>query len=182
MIDIYKEVLCQFIQAGRLTLQEVEGMKAHLESTSIDRSRQTPTWVAAEAFCKQLNEGITANSYRPFKMNVTNVGAMEKLLRIDGVTKSEVEAVIKWCLAHEFWSGVILSPAKFRKHFFTMQVRKVEDSYKEERNGAKPSTQTAVSPYPKPVSDEELYERERKRRAEATPMPKDFKRMIGLGR
>lgn len=180
MTDIYKEVLCQFIQAGRLTLQEVEDMKAHLESTSIERSRQTPTWVAAEAFCKQLNEGITANSYRPFKMNVTNVGAMEKLLRIDGVAKSEVEAIIEWCLAHEFWSGVILSPAKFRKHFFTMQVRKVEDSYKGERNGAKPSTQTAFSPYPKPVSDEELYERERKRRAEAVPMPKDFKRMIGL--
>lgn len=157
-------------------------MREHLESTSIERSRQTPTWVAAEAFCKRLNEGITANSYRPFKMNVTNVGSMEKLLRIDGVTNSEVEAVIEWCLAHEFWSGVILSPAKFRKHFFTMQVRKVEDSYKGERNGAKLATQTTVSPYPKPVSDEELYELKRKRLAEAVPMPKDFKRMIGLVR
>lgn len=182
MIDIYKEVLCQFIQAGRLTIEEVEVMREHLESTSIERSRQTPTWVAAEAFCKRLNEGITANSYRPFKMNVTNVGSMEKLLRIDGVTNSEVEAVIEWCLAHEFWSGVILSPAKFRKHFFTMQVRKVEDSYKGERNGAKLATQTTVSPYPKPVSDEELYELKRKRLAEAVPMPKDFKRMIGLVR
>ena len=157
-------------------------MREHLESTSIERSRQTPTWVTAEAFCKRLNEGITANSYRPFKMNVTNVGSMEKLLRIDGVTNSEVEAVVEWCLAHEFWSGVILSPAKFRKHFFTMQARKVEDSYKGERNGAKLATQTAVSPYPKPVSDEELYELERKRRAEAVPMPKDFKRMVGLVR
>jgi hypothetical protein len=180
MTDIYKEVLCQFIQAGRLTLQEVEEMKAHLESTSIERSRQTPTWVAAEAFCKQLNEGITANSYRPFKMNVTNVSAMEKLLRIDGVTNSEVEAIVKWCLAHEFWSSVILSPAKFRKHFNTMQVRSVEERYKAERNGAKPATQTAVSAQPKVVSDEELYERQRQRQAEAVPMPKDFKRMVGL--
>jgi len=180
MTDIYKEVLCQFIQAGKLTLQEVEDMKGYLESTSIERSRQTPTWAAAEALCKQLNEGIRANSFRPFKMNVTNISAMEKLLRIDGMAKDieDVRQMIDWCLAHEFWAGVILSPVKFRKHYWTMIQRRTDDKIK----SAKTIHPTAFAVHPKIVSDEELQERQRQRAAEAVPMPKDFKRVLGLVR
>jgi len=180
--DIYKEVLCQFIQAGKLTLQEVEDMKGYLESTSIERSRQTPTWAAAEALCQRLHDGITANSYRAFKMNVTNISAMERLLRIDQVSEPEARDIIEWCLAHEFWASVILSPVKFRKHYATMSARKVEERNKRERDSAKEKHPTAAGFQPKVVSDEELYARKRQREAEATPMPEGFKRMIGLAR
>ena len=178
MTDTYKEALCQFIQQGKLTISEVEEMVAYLESTSIERSRQTPTWVAAERLCKMLHDGIAANSYRPFKLSVTNIAHMEKCLRIDDVWEKDAQMIIQWCLGHEFWSSVILSPAKFRKHYGTMYGRRVEENRKKE--SAKKAQITEVSAPRIPVADQDFFEQKRKEREESVPMPKDFKRVLKL--
>lgn len=180
MTDVYKQALCLFIQDGVLTLEQVQEQVKVAESMTIKRSRETPFWVAAEALCQRLQDGIVANSYRPFKMNVTNTSAMERLLRIDKVDESEAQMLIDWCLAHEFWAGVILSPAKFRKHYATMYVRRVEERNKRERDGAKEAHLVEVARPRYEVADQEFFEQKRREQAEAVPMPKDFKRVLGL--
>lgn len=180
MTDIYKEALCHFIQDGVLTLEQVEEKVAYLESTIIERSRQTPFWGAAEALCKRLNAGIVANSHKPFRMNVTSIAHMEKLLRIDKVLVEDAEVMVDWCVGHEFWAGVILSPVKFRKHYDTMVARRCDDLVKRERESAKQNHPAVTSRPAYPVADQDFFEKKRKEREEAVPMPADFKRMIGL--
>ena len=175
MNDVYKQALCLFIQDGVLTLEQVKEKVRIVESTIVERSRQTPFWVSAEALCEHLNAGIVANSHKPFVLNVTNISSMEKLLRIDMVSEEEVRSMIDWCLSHDFWGTVIFSPLKFRKHYQTMTVQR-------SRDGAVVTRLEPVVNHPKVLSDEELYERKRQREAEATPMPEGFKRMIGLAR
>jgi hypothetical protein len=173
MTDIYKQALCHFIQDGLLTLEQVQEKVAYLESTAVAKSRETPTWVAAEALCKRLNAGIVANSHKPFVMNVTAIAHMEKLLRIDKVSVEDAEQMIDWCLAHEFWGTVIFSPVKFRKHFNTMLIRRDADALKRSPVG--------YSLTPKvPPADQDFFERKRKEHEESVPMPKDFKRVLGL--
>jgi len=171
--DIYKQALCEFIQQGVLTLSEVEEMVAYLESTSIEKSRDTPTWAAAERLCAHLNSGLVANSFKPFRVNVTSVGHMEKLLRIDKVSEQDAYAMIDWCLAHEFWGTVIRSPVKFRKHYDTMTLRRTKDGAKQGH--------PAVTSVPRiPVAEQDFFEKKRKEREESVPMPKDFKRVLKL--
>jgi len=42
---------------------------------------------------------------------------IEKLRRIDGRTVQQIEYMIRWTQAHDFWQGNILSTAKLRKQF-----------------------------------------------------------------
>jgi len=175
MNDVYKQALCLFIQDGVLTLEQVKEKVRTVESTIVERSRQTPFWVAAEALCEHLNAGIVANSHKPFVLNVTNISSMEKLLRIDMVSEDEARSMIDWCLSHEFWGTVIFSPIKFRKHYQTMIVQRGRDS------GQKTNVEP-LSPHPKVLSDQELFERKRKRQAEAVPMPAGFKDVLRLSK
>ena len=42
---------------------------------------------------------------------------MDRMIRLDGRTTADLEEVIKWCQANEFWHTNILSVAKLRKQF-----------------------------------------------------------------
>lgn len=174
MTDVYKQVVCLFIQEGALTLEQVQEKVKTVQSLSIQKSRQTPTWAHAKALCERLATGIAANSYRSFQMNLTNVGSMEKLIRLDKVSVEEAEEMVDWCLKDEFWSSVILSPAKFRKHYLTMKARRASVA------GQKP---VIIRPEIQLINgvDKDFYEQKRTEHAESVPMPKDFKRIIGLG-
>jgi len=173
--DIYKQVVCLFIQEGVLTLEQVREKVNVVESRTVQQSRQTPTWEAAERLCERLNAGIVANSHKPFKVNVTSVGHMEKLLRIDKVAEADAALMVDWCVGHEFWGTVIFSPIKFRKHYETMQLRRQRDSATERHPAA-------VSKPRVPVADQDFFEKKRRERAEAVPMPQEIKRMLGLVR
>ena len=127
MTDAYKEVLCLLIQEGRVTVEEVEEMKKFVNARTVARTKHTETWAQARTLCERLNEGIVANSHRPFVMNDTNVSAMEKLLRIDKVPVPNVEEMLTWCVGHAFWGTVIFSPIKFRKHYHTMLAQRQRD-------------------------------------------------------
>ena len=182
MTDVYKQALCLFIQEGVLTLEQVQEQVRVVESTLVTKSRQTAFWDAAKALCERLNAGIVANSHRPFRMNPTAVAHMEKLLRIDKVSVEEAESMVDWCVGHEFWSTVIFSPVKFRKHFETMRVRRVADGVKRTNESGRENHPTMLYRRPETVSDEELLEEHRRRQEEAVPMPTDFKRVLGFGR
>ena len=173
MTDIYKQALCLFIQDGVLTLEQVQEKVQVVESTLVEKTRQTPFWVAAEALCNRLNDGIVANHHRPFRVNVTSIGHMEKLLRIDKVSVEDAEAMIDWCLGHEFWGTVIFSPVKFRKHYDTMTLRR-------ERDGAKVAQNTTPLAPKVYISEQDFFEQLRKRREEAVPMPDSLKRVLKL--
>jgi len=176
MTDVYKQALCLFIQEGVLTLEQVQEQVQVAESLQVAQSRQTAFWASAEALCERLNDGIVANSHRPFRMNPTAVAHMEKLLRLDKITNEQAEEMIDWCLRHEFWSTVIFSPIKFRKHYDTMVAQRRRDE------AGIPPVETIVRTLAIQPIDEGFWEEQRKRKEEAVPMPKDFKRMIGLKR
>jgi hypothetical protein len=95
---------------------------------------------------------------------------MEKLLRIDEHSEADVMEMIEWVRTHYFWSSVILSPEKLRKHFQTM----VAQGSKNSMRFVSPPERQRLQP---PSSEE--FERETERRTlEAVPMPQGFKREI----
>ena len=173
MTDVYTQALCLFIQDGLLTLEQVQEQVRVVESIQLQQSRQTPFWDASRALCERLNAGIAANSHKPFKMNVTNISSMEKLLRIDKVSIADAEKMIDWCVGHEFWGTVIFSPLKFRKHYPTMLLR-------QEREGGRSAIIERTVTSEKPAVDFDLIARQRQ--AEAVPMPKDFKKVLRFQR
>jgi len=173
MTDVYKEVLCLLIQEGRVTVEEVEEMKKFVNARTVARTKQTETWAQARTLCERLNEGIVANSHRPFVMNDTNVSAMEKLLRIDKVPVPNVEEMMTWCIGHDFWGTVIFSPIKFRKHYHTMLAQRQRDG----------ETIVVKDTGPRiPVIDKAFLEKKRQEHEESIAMPKDFKRVLGFAR
>jgi hypothetical protein len=63
------------------------------------------------------------NGCKPPKITQTWVTDMDRLLRLDGRTEAEVEAVIDWCQADPFWRSNILSPNKLRAKWDTLRLR-----------------------------------------------------------
>ena len=48
---------------------------------------------------------------------------IERIMRLDGRTAEEVEAVIRWAHADSFWAGVILSPRGLRDKFTQLLLK-----------------------------------------------------------
>lgn len=48
---------------------------------------------------------------------------IDRMIRIDKRDPDAVETAIVWSQDHDFWSGVVLSPQKLRKHFDQMEVQ-----------------------------------------------------------
>jgi hypothetical protein len=51
------------------------------------------------------------------------IADMDKIMRIDGHSAEEVEAVILWCQQDSFWCSNILSPTKLRTQFDALRLR-----------------------------------------------------------
>jgi hypothetical protein len=81
--------------------------------------------------------------------------------------------MIEWASSHDFWSGVILSPEKFRKHFDTMAAQR-------DRDGRVPNPVAEETQRTKAhKAQSEDWEREIVRRREvSTPMPAGFKNVL----
>jgi len=54
---------------------------------------------------------------------------LDRMIRIDGRDPEDVEAILRWCQADDFWKGTILSGAKLREHYdrLTLQMRRTKD-------------------------------------------------------
>ncbi len=48
---------------------------------------------------------------------------IDRMIRLDGRDPERIEAVMRWCQADPFWQSNILSAAKLRKHFDTLEMK-----------------------------------------------------------
>ena len=60
---------------------------------------------------------------------------IEKTIRIDKRDPVEVEALIRWAQASDFWRANILSPAKFRKQYDRLRLQAEKDFKKTQPKG-----------------------------------------------
>lgn len=51
---------------------------------------------------------------------------VDRLIRLDGRSPADIEAVIRWCQADHFWHSVILSPEKLRAKFGGLVLKSKE--------------------------------------------------------
>lgn len=70
-----------------------------------------------QQLCSLLADWIIRNGARP--PNITNrwLTDMDRLMRIDGASRQEIETIIDWCQQDSFWHQNILSPGKLRKQW-----------------------------------------------------------------
>lgn len=78
----------------------------------------------ASRLCDLLAELIHANGAKQPKVTQTWIDDMDRILRIDKIAAEEVEAVIRWCQADDFWHANILSPGKLRKQMAQLQLKR----------------------------------------------------------
>lgn len=90
--------------------------------------------------CGVLSELMVGNGCRPPNVTETWIVDMERMIRIDGRTPSQIENAIRWCQADKFWCANVLSPRKLREKYD--QLRLAAKS-KNGHNGTAPRTPIA---------------------------------------
>ena len=84
-----------------------------------------------------LADKIVENgSKRP---NVTKawITDMDRLMRIDGRTRQQVESAIAWCQGDIFWMSNILSPATLREKYDQLRLKATQQNAKRQPKGLK---------------------------------------------
>lgn len=76
-----------------------------------------------DRLCGLLADLVAGNGAK--RPTVTTVWRQEcdRMIRLDGRTVEQIEACIRWCQADDFWSTVVLSMPKVRKHFDQMGLQ-----------------------------------------------------------
>ena len=67
---------------------------------------------------------------------------VDRMIRLDERTPEEIEAVIRWCQADEFWKGNILSTTKLRDQFSQLVIKS-----KEPGKNPKPGKQRGIDDF-----------------------------------
>jgi len=160
----YRKVLCLLIEEGLVTLEQVAEAKEAVKNLKAPSVKGQPTWVAGERLLKEMVQCIKDNGKNPPRVNDTAVAVLEKMIRIDKRDEAHASELLKWCMGHDFWSTVILSPEKFRKHYDAMVGQRERD--------AKVNKPATVITTPRSDKWERVIE---ERRKESVPMPKGFK-------
>jgi hypothetical protein len=171
----YRKAICFLIEDGYITEEQAREAVTKVRAISPDKGKDSESWTVARRLVKELRKAIVANGKKPFRENDTVAACFEKMVRLDKRTEEEALVLIEWCASHDFWSTVILSPEKFRKHYETMLAQR-------ERDNKKPVDRTEVV-----YQQIEDYENRRaeelaRRRAESVPMPAGFKDVLKGGR
>jgi Helix-turn-helix domain len=97
----------------------------NITSDVADEHKQLATVIDSQAqqlaqqFCNQLH----ANGIHAAKVTPKWITELDRMQRIDGRTWEQIEACIQWATKDPFWSGVILSPTKLRKHYDQMNLQ-----------------------------------------------------------
>lgn len=173
MMEIdYKKVVFVLIERGFCTQEQVRKIVGELAvSDSLDEGRNSEFWEEAKRLCALLNERVIANGFKPFAVNKTSVGIMEKLMRLDKRDAKDIERVILWAVQDDFWTGNIRSPDKLRKHFDLMTHQMAK----------RPARQAPPTPQPPPIDRDWLQEIEDMHK-QSVPMPKGFKDVLKRAR
>lgn len=76
----------------------------------------------ATRLCGLLAELMVGNGCKPPTITATWVLDMDRMLRLDERTVSQVENAIRWCQADPFWRANILSPRKLREKYEQLRL------------------------------------------------------------
>lgn len=75
---------------------------------------------------RRLGKAVMHNGHKTPKAGSKTVRAwflaIDRLLRLDGADPGEVERVIDWCTADDFWQANIRSAPKFREKYSTLRL------------------------------------------------------------
>ena len=127
--------------------------------------------------CEMLNRFIVSNGYKPASVTKSAMGAMDRLMRIDGHSYELIVQLMEWSQADEFWLHNIRSPQKLRKHFDTMlgQMRKQQKPLLEQR--------ALLERQAKEREERRAREAAERRRTEkeAVPMPSNNREVLKRG-
>lgn len=128
-----------------------------------------------ETLCNELADSIEANgSKRPVVTKAWRV-EMDRLLRLDGKTPTQVGNMIRWCQADPFWRSNILSVVKLRAKYDQMRL----SAMRETKVGGDSDETKRVE---QAKAEAKAWEDEVARRHEAsTPMPAGFKAILRKG-
>jgi hypothetical protein len=78
----------------------------------------------ARRLCDLLAELMDTNGFKPAAViTKTWIEDMEKLMRVDGRTPTQVENAIRWAQADAFWAPNVRSPRKLRQQYDTLRAR-----------------------------------------------------------
>lgn len=91
----------------------------------------------AELLCKLIVERKPSLKQKLEKDSVKWCVPIDRLNRIDGQSWKDIEAVIRWCQADDFWQNNILSGGKLREKWVQLVAKadldEVDDKYSMER-------------------------------------------------
>lgn len=87
--------------------------------------------------CSTLADLVKANGHPVGTVGVTWWRACERLIRIDGYTVEQIDWVMRWATANEFWSSNIRSMSKLREKFSELKARALAEK---QRAGRAPVT------------------------------------------
>lgn len=80
--------------------------------------------------CSLLAELVASNGHPVKTVGPTWWNACERLFRLDGYTADQVEWVMRWATANEFWSSNIRSMPKLREKFSELKARALTEHEK----------------------------------------------------
>jgi hypothetical protein len=87
----------------------------HPPSETDELKAQADTW------CQILAIGIVTNGSDRPAVTLEWQTAAANLVALDKRVPEDVEALLRWCQADTFWSGIVGTMPKFRQHFDTMR-------------------------------------------------------------
>lgn len=127
-------------QAQRISTTEEEvllNISTTKNKTSAEKSAEPPKiyssleeaqrWSEAQRLCELLADLIEENGNKKPTVTKEWVQAMEKTIRIDQRTPTQLENAIRWVQQHDFWSQNILSPTKLRAQYDRIRMQAVSE-------------------------------------------------------
>ena len=114
-----------------------------VEATEVyDSPKDAERWGEAERLCELLADLIVDNGNKKPTVTKEWIQAMEKAIRIDNRTPSQLENAILWTQKHDFWSQNILSPSKLRAQYDRIRMQAVA-----EKKQKKPKSFSAIEEF-----------------------------------
>ena len=81
---------------------------------------------------------VKANGHPVGVIGVTWWRACERLIRIDGYTPEQIDWVMRWATANEFWSSNIRSMPKLREKFSELKARALAENARKSNEAERP--------------------------------------------
>lgn len=101
-----------------------EVVASEIVSPVVAKARLNPD---VTRLCHLLADLLVENGCRTPKVNDAWFSDMDKLIRIDKQPAEEVEHIIRWTQAHDFWRTNIMSPSKLRKQYDRLRLQAIAD-------------------------------------------------------